>query len=147
MMPLIGGAADQIRDHVFAEVNYHASYEPKRAVRTDRWAYIRHFGGRRNPVLPNCDDGLSKDIWLKYGWHERPVAEEQLYDLVFDPNETRNIASDPASRATLADMRKRLDGWMRSTNDPLLKGPVKAPPGAMVNDPNGVSPKEAPRPA
>ena len=148
MMPLLRGEKQEIRDELFAEVNYHASYEPKRAVRTGRWKYIRRFGGRRTPVLPNCDDGLSKDIWLNYGWRQRPVDAEQLYDLVFDPNETRNVAADAESREALEDMRARLDRWMRSTGDPLLKGGVvKAPAGAVVNDVDGISPKEPVRPA
>lgn len=80
----------EIREELFAEVNYHAAYEPKRAVRTQRWKYIRNFSDRTKPVLPNCDDGLSKDIWLQYGWKNRPVDREQLYYLVFDPNERHN---------------------------------------------------------
>ncbi|MDZ7637591.1 MAG: sulfatase [Bryobacterales bacterium] len=148
MMPLIRGEKEAIRDQICAEVNYHAAYEPKRTVRTDRWAYIRRFGDHATkPVLPNCDDGLSKDIWLEYGWRERPQDEEQLYDLVFDPNETRNMAKAPEAREALAEMRKRMEQWMQSTNDPLLKGPVKAPAGAKVNDPNGTSPREAVQPA
>jgi hypothetical protein len=31
---------------------------------------------------------------------------------------------------------------MHRTNDPLLNGPVKAPDGAVVNDPDGTSPRE-----
>lgn len=147
MLPLMSGARGKIRDEIHAEVNYHACYEPKRAVRTARWKYIRNFGDRRKPVLPNCDDGLSKDIWLKYGWRDRTIEPEQLYDLVFDPNETSNRAADPAAREALADMRARLDRWMRTTDDPLLKGPVKAPPGAVVNDVDGTSPREPVQPA
>jgi N-sulfoglucosamine sulfohydrolase len=40
-------------------------------------------------------------------------------------------------------MRSRLHSWMVATNDPLLRGPVEAPSGAIANDPNGISPKEA----
>jgi len=142
MMPLIRGEADQIHDEIFAEVTYHAAYEPQRAVRTQRWKYIRRFDGRSRPVLPNCDDSPSKDVWLQHGWRERPVAPEQLYDLVFDPNETCNLAGDPSMGAVLEEMRGRLDRWMHATNDPLLQGEVPAPPGARVNDPDGLSPRE-----
>jgi N-sulfoglucosamine sulfohydrolase len=142
MMPLIRGEAREIHDEIFAEVNYHAAYEPQRAVRTRRWKYIRRFDGRRGPNLPNCDDGPSKSTWLENGWRDRPVDAEQLYDLVFDPGETRNIAADPHAAADLEDMRRRLDRWMRATADPLLRGPVPAPSGAKVNDPEGTSPNE-----
>jgi hypothetical protein len=93
-------------------------------------------------VLPNCDDGPSKDVWLEAGWRDRVIPGEELYDLVFDPNETRNLAADPACSAAGQDMRARLDRWMRETADPLLKGPVPAPHGAEVNDPDGLSPQE-----
>ena len=147
ILPLIRGEKNEIDDEICAEVSYHASYEPMRTVRTRRWKYIRRFDGRRRPVLPNCDDGLSKDAWLESGWRDRPVEAEQLFDLVFDPGETRNMAGDPAMRGTLEDMQARLERWMRSTDDPLLQGPVKAPAGAVVNDPDGVSPRETVRPA
>jgi N-sulfoglucosamine sulfohydrolase len=142
IMPLIRGERDQIHDAIYGEVTYHAAYEPKRAVRTLRFKYIRRFGDRTSPVLPNCDDSLSKDVWLGGGWGEQEMEMESLYDLVFDPNETHNLASDPAMADTLAEMRARLDRWMAETDDPLLHGPVPAPSGARVNDPNGLSPRE-----
>ncbi len=145
LLPLIRGEAKEIHEEIFAEVNYHAAYEPKRAVRTHRWKYIRHFDGRKHPNLPNCDDGLSKSYWLEMGWKGRGVEQEQLFDLVFDPNETRNVAGDAAARGTLQEMRERLNQWMHRTNDPLLRGPVAAPHGATANDPDGVSPKETPK--
>jgi N-sulfoglucosamine sulfohydrolase len=42
----------------------------------------------------------------------------------------------------LREMRQRLDNWLQRTDDPLLRGAVKAPHGAVVNDPNGTSPQE-----
>jgi N-sulfoglucosamine sulfohydrolase len=145
LMPLMRGEAQEVHEEIFAEVNYHAAYEPKRAVRTRRWKYIRHFDGRTRPNLPNCDDGPSKTYWLENRWRDRPVDSEQLYDLVFDPNETRNAAGDPQARAALEEMRGRLTRWMRATDDPLLRGPVSAPPGATANDPEGISPNEQPK--
>jgi arylsulfatase A-like enzyme len=142
MLPLVRGTAKEINEEIFSEVNYHAAYEPKRAVRTKRWKYIRHYDGRQHPNLPNCDDGPSKALWVENGWRDRTVDKEQLYDLMFDPNEVRNIAADPAASGALGEMRGRMDRWMKATDDPLLRGPVKAPKGATANDPDGTSPKE-----
>lgn len=142
LMPLIHGETGEINDEIFAEVNYHAAYQPMRAVRTGRWKYIRRFGDRAHPVLPNCDDGPSKSLWLEYDWRGRVVAQEELYDLIFDPQESRNVAADPSLNTALSEMRGRIDRWMRATQDPLLRGPVKAPSGATWNDPDGISPRE-----
>jgi arylsulfatase A-like enzyme len=143
LLPLVRGEAEEIHDAIFLEVTYHAAYEPMRAVRTKRWKYIRRFGQRRHKIIPpNCDDSPSKSLWLEHGWRVYPVADEQLYDLVFDPNEGGSVAHDPRHSAVLDEMRERLDRWMRQTDDPLLKGDVPAPPGAKVNDPDGLSPRE-----
>ena len=81
-------------------------------------------------------------MWLQHGWQDRYVAPEQLYDLIFDPNETHNLVGDPATAAVLEEMRDRLDRWMRDTADPLLGGPVPATPGAELNDPDSTSPRD-----
>ena len=142
LMPLVRGQAEAVNEAIYAEVTYHAAYEPMRAVRTKRWKYIRRFGSRRTPVLPNCDDSPSKTVWLEHGWAERPLVREELYDLVLDPQERTNLAGIPAFAGALEKMRGRLEGWMQRTQDPLLAGPVPAPRGARVNDSDGVSPKE-----
>jgi hypothetical protein len=111
-------------------------------VRTPRWKYIRRLEDRSGPVLPNCDDSPSKEVWLRHGWRDRAPDSEQLYDLIFDPNEAHNLVGDPSMEAVRDYMRDRLERWMRATDDPLLHGPVPAPPGALVNDPDGLSPSE-----
>jgi N-sulfoglucosamine sulfohydrolase len=142
ILPLIKGEKHEINEEVFAEVNYHAAYEPKRAVRTNRWKYIRRYGDRTTPVLPNCDDGLSKSVWLEYDWKHQQLPAESLYDLIFDPTEHHNLIGDPSAKEAHREMSERLDRWMKRTNDPLLHGPVPAPHGAQVNNPSGLSPKE-----
>jgi arylsulfatase A-like enzyme len=142
LLPVLRGETAEANQEIFAEVNYHASYEPQRAVRTARWKYIRRYDDRAVPVLPNCDDSPSKTLWLDHDWRHQPVAREQLNDLVFDPGEQNNLAGDRRAEAARAEMRGRLDGWMRRTDDPLLKGPVAAPPGAKVNPMDGTSPQE-----
>lgn len=145
MLPLIRGEAEEINEEIFAEVTYHAAHDPQRAARTRRWKYIRRFDDRDRPVLPNVDDSPSKDLWLRHGWGERPIASEQLYDLIFDPAEACNLAGEPAYTGPFIEMRDRLDRWMRATDDPLLRGPVPPPSGALLNDPDGLSPGETPR--
>jgi len=140
--PLLAGRTDRVRDEVFAEVNYHAAYEPQRAVRTDRYKYIRRYLDRDRPVLPNIDDSSTKEIWLANGLGDRRVPREQLYDTIFDPNEACNVADDPAAADVLDEMRDRLDRWMRATDDPLLSGPIPAPPDALVSEPDDISPND-----
>ena len=141
ILPLLRGEAASIRDEVFAEVNYHAAYEPKRALRTDRYKYIRRYDQRESPVLPNIDDGLSKDECLAHGFARRAPLSEQLYDTFFDPTESHNLAHQPDRAAILQEMRSRLDGWMQATADPLLQGHIPAPKGALLNNPDDSSPR------
>jgi N-sulfoglucosamine sulfohydrolase len=142
LLPLVRGEAVEVRETLFAEMNWHAAYEPQRAVRDKRFKYIKRFGERAKPVLANCDDSPSKTVLLEHGWADREVPSEQLYDLVFDPNEADNVAGKPAYADTLVQMRERLDRWMHETADPLLHGELKPPPGAEVNDPDQLSASE-----
>ena len=145
ILPLVRGQAEQINEEIFSEVTYHAAYEPMRCIRTARYKYIRRFGDRRRPVLANCDDSPSKDLWMRHHWRDRPVPQEELYDLVFDPNESCNLAGDEARAKELAELRRRLEQWMTRTNDPLLAGFVAPPPGAIVSDSDDVSPRDVDR--
>lgn len=140
LMPLIRGERDEIRDWLTGEVTFHAAYEPGRAVRSKRWSYVRRFGSKRTPVLPNCDDGPSKTLWLDHGWRAQQLDQEALYDLVFDPAESRNVLAQHRKEAD--HWRGLLEQWMHDTNDPLLKGDVPPPPGSRVNNPGGISPRE-----
>ncbi|HOJ22898.1 MAG TPA: sulfatase [Armatimonadota bacterium] len=147
LMPLVTGDAESVRDEVFAEVNYHAAREPMRSVRTARYRYIRRYEVHPHPVLPNCDESVSKRELLRYGWRERPQQEEALYDLIFDPNEACNVAKDPLYADALAEMRARLNRWMRETEDPLLTGRMEPWPGMASNPVDGNSPQEEAGPA
>jgi arylsulfatase A-like enzyme len=140
MLPLVRGEVDKIREQTYAEVNYHCPYEPMRSVRTMRWKYIRRFSEYGYPMLANIDNSPSKDLLMEHGFGKRPVASEELYDLIYDPNEACNRASDPAFAEVLSDMRQRLGAWMEATDDPLLSGPIPPPEGAVCSEPTDVSP-------
>jgi N-sulfoglucosamine sulfohydrolase len=123
-------------DAIFAEITYHAAYEPQRAIRTPRWKYIRRYGDRRRPVLANVDDSPTKDALLARGWGERAIPTEQLFDLAVDPGEGTNLAADAGCAPVLAGLRTRLERWMDETDDPLVDGPVAPPAGARLNTPD-----------
>ena len=139
LMPLIRGEVDHVHEQVFTEFTYHAAYEPQRAIRTERWKYIRRFGSYPYTVLANCDDSAAKEVFVEAGWGDQLVEPEQLYDLVFDPHEERNLVDDPRAAEPLTQMRQRLERWMKETEDPLLEGTVTAPEGCEFNLPNQLS--------
>jgi len=138
LRPLVDGRAEAIHDEIFASVNYHACYEPQRCVRTARYKYTRRFGDRDKPVLPNVDDSPTKRLFLDQGWF--PEDREGLYDLLHDPHEMRNLLHDPAHAETLNDLRGRLRDWQQRTGDPILDGPIPAPPEAVFNEIDSSSP-------
>lgn len=143
LLPLLREETTDVNDAIFAEMTFHAAYEPQRAVRTRRFKYIRRFDDEHvGVVLPNVDDGPSKDVLLDGGWAERPIPPEQLYDLLFDPGELVNRVPDPAYAEALEELRERLARWMEETDDPLRHGHVQPPDGALVNARHQRSPRE-----
>jgi len=143
MMPLFGGTKDSIRNEIFAEVTFHAAYEPMRCIRTRRYKLIRFYD--ECGTLPcNIDDSLSKSFLMKNGLlkHSQERGHEMLFDLYLDPVERINLAGDPQYESIHADLSTRLESWQNTTADPLLKGEVPLPDGAIVNKPSCISPQE-----
>ncbi len=138
LLPLVKGEASELHEELFFEVNYHAAYNPMRAVRTKNFKYIRRFDDRDKPILVNCDNGESKSYLLDHDWANKNIVNESLYDLQFDPNEMNNLANDVAYRSELTKMRERLENWMKETNDPLVSGFVAAPEGANICDADNI---------
>jgi len=123
-LPLLSGGDYTPNDCVFAEKTYHDIYDPTRAVRTERYKYIRYF---EVCVLHDLRSAtVLRSHYLKDGSLLRTDVEE-LYDLDADPWEQNNLARDPAHQQVLEELRRRLGRWMRATDDPLLKGPVTSP--------------------
>ncbi|MFZ4766654.1 MAG: sulfatase [Roseimicrobium sp.] len=105
--------------------------ERLRSVRTEQFLYIRNFHPQRPHLQPNAyKDGKSIVQQLRTLHAEgklearseallfsptRPV--EELYDWKADAWQVSNLAADPAHRATLEQLRARLDQWMVETQD------------------------------
>ncbi|PCJ62290.1 MAG: sulfatase [Planctomycetota bacterium] len=135
MMPLMRGEYEEVNEHIFTEINYHGGYDPTRAVRTQRYKYIKHF---KTPNFPartsNQRKGPTLELWIEKGWRERPYPNEELYDLFFDPNEADNLAEKPAFLNILNSMQGRMQRWMEYTSDPLLAGEVPQPQEGTIYD-------------
>lgn len=133
------------REIIPSESNFHAAYEPMRGIRTERYKYIKRYDGREQPVLPNMDDGPSKDYLLESGWLEWPRDQEMLFDLVFDPSEAHNLIGDPTFSGVRDRLSTELFSWMKKTDDPILEtGFIGLPDHCVVNDPDGASPNDTP---
>ena len=140
LLPLVRGDVTEIHDEIFAEVTYHAAYEPQRAVRTTRYKYMRRYDDQHpGKVLANLDDSLTKDVLLEAGWGDVDPPREALFDLWLDPSEGTNRIDDPALTEVTEDLRGRLHDWMVRTEDPLLDGPVPPAEGTVVNTVDQVS--------
>jgi N-sulfoglucosamine sulfohydrolase len=141
MLPLAADPTARIRDRVFGENSYHAAYEPKRTIRTERFRYTRRYDERRNPVLPNIDNSLSKWLWVANGYADHVLAGEELFDTLFDPNENVNLVEDPDFQGVREQLSAELTENMRRTCDPLLDGAVPLPPGIRDTPPDCYDPR------
>jgi len=112
------------RDHVFAEITWHDTYAPMRAVRTERFKYVRSFWHNPRVFLPNdvYASLAGREVRGRYGRPSR-VCEE-LCDLDFDPHEQENLAADETYEQVRTRLASTLATWMHETDDPILDGPV-----------------------
>lgn len=146
LAPLLEGKVDKVRSELFAEVSYHAAYQPLRCIRTERFKLIRAYdNGHNGPVPANIDDGPSKTFVIEAGLLQEKREEVMLFDLYLDPVERVNRVGDERYRSVFEELSARLDAWMEETDDPLLAGGVvPKPEGAVVNAVTALSPKERP---
>jgi arylsulfatase A-like enzyme len=140
-LPVVRGETGAVRDHLVAEITYHAAYDPARCIRTDRYKYVRCFADLPQMVLPNVDDSYSKTVLTDAGLPSGPRPREMLFDLVADPQEFENLAARDEYADTRRDLAARLQNWMEQTQDPILSGDVPLPPGAHVTPPDQYDPK------
>jgi arylsulfatase A-like enzyme len=122
LIPMLTGAQTEWRDALFSEIGH------TRAVSTERWRYIAVRYPPR--VQKQIDDGTlghppyhmdssldlqkrAMELWPHYS------ELDQLYDLEDDPQEQKNLAGDPGHADRLAEMKLRLDEWLKTFNRPF----------------------------
>ena len=122
--PFLGPDAEP-RDYIYATRDrYDTAYDLIRAVRDDRYKYLRHGypGTSQFKWVPYRDKHQgNQDVWRVAAageldetaqrlFDQRPA--EELYDTQADPWEINNLARDPAHRDTLRRLRAELDEWL-----------------------------------
>lgn len=117
----------QASDQVFGEITYHDYYDPRRSVRTDRFKLIINFSSAPGFMDPSQSWGRRCSPVDVDHPHESTHPLLELYDLVSDPFELIDIAAEPRYSDVIADLTRRLAGWMSQTGDPLLDGAVLSP--------------------
>ncbi|MEA5026132.1 MAG: sulfatase [Erysipelotrichaceae bacterium] len=128
------------RKYVYAEVNFHTSYEPIRCVRDDRYKYIRYYDEHWTKLnLSNMDECYPKSFLLKNGMPEEVKPAEALYDTYHDPLESRNLLNDGRYQSVLNRLKEELYSFQKRTNDPILNGPLPVQANYKVNKPDCIA--------
>jgi len=125
------GRVDPSRDHVTFGRERHGFSWPCRALRNDRYLYIRNFAPDRLDGLV-ADGSPSKSFLIEHADDPQyrrfyqlafgPRPAEELYDVRNDPDQIRNLAGQPEHAAALKQMREALESELKRTADPRILG-------------------------
>ena len=137
----LGPGKPPARDYVVAHRDrMDEAYDMMRAVRDRRYEYIRNFypGRPYAQHIAYMEEMPTMREWRRlykdhmnalgpgYGTALNPVQllffspekpPEELYDVVEDPHEVKNLADSPRHQDVLARMRQALDTWRSETAD------------------------------
>ena len=137
------GRVEPARDHVILARERHTPWRagrvgyPMRAVRTDRFLYIRNLEPERwpagdPPILGEVDPSPTKnfvrsckgdpqfDSYYRAAFAKRPP--EELYDLTLGPGQTVNLAGRSEHAAVQESLAALLDRRLLATADPRALG-------------------------
>ena len=121
------------RQHVFlARDKMDSTHDAMRAVRTERFKYIHNlmperaycqlneYKERQYPVLALLNvmhmKGELNEVQARFMQPKKRA--EELYDLIKDPFETRNLAMEPDHAEVLERMRSLVEDWRKQIDDP-----------------------------
>ena len=106
---------------------------PVRTIRTTEFFYSHNYHPERWPAgnpetgYRNCDASPTKDWILEnkgpfYDLAFAYRAEEELYDIVKDPECLKNLATDPKFAAIKKELREKMEGILKEEKDPRALG-------------------------
>jgi arylsulfatase A-like enzyme len=131
LSPLLKDPTARVRDFIFAERNWHDYAAHGRAVRSERFKYIRN-DDRDLPLTPPADAVRSPTFHAMRRLRDAgeltpaqracfvsPRPAEELYDVEADPHELINLAGDLKFAEVPGEMRRALSEWAHETKDIL----------------------------
>ncbi|WP_395742160.1 sulfatase [Prosthecobacter sp.] len=135
-LPVLKGESDHCRDYVFAQhttlgTNGALEAYPMRMVRDTRYKLIRNLAPQNTYTIGGIHQGEPIESWQSDAKTDAKLAArvqwlfkrpgEELYDLQSDPEETKNLAADPAFAETKAKLQAQLDSWIAQQGDKGLE--------------------------
>ncbi len=127
--PVLGDPGATVREFAFAEQNWHDYEAHARAVRSQRFKYIRN-AYTDLPLTPSADGVRSPTFQSMIRLHAagrlsaaqsvyfvQPRPAEELYDCEADPHELTNLIDQQRHAGVLEGLRAALDRWERETGD------------------------------
>jgi len=118
---VLEGSVTTHQDYVFGVmtnqgiINTHVF--PGRMIRSKRYKYIRNYNAME-VVERREKAGEDLSAFLRMGAEQHPgMPEEELFDILDDPEEQDNLAADPAYHATKARLKQKLQEWLVVQND------------------------------
>lgn len=135
LLPLLVGEDAERKERIlFTSKSYHDGYDPKRAVRSADYVYIRSYEQGPQLQLPGdlerseTRKGMSDE-------HLAPRAMEELYDRRSDPTELVNVIADPEHRDVVERYAQLLNEWLERCGDPVEHTSIApAPPRNRHSD-------------
>mgnify|MGYP000020605702 CR=1 FL=1 len=127
--PFLDPEAEPREYAVATRDRYDESYDMVRAVRDDRFKYIRHSRPgtpyrqwvpyrNRHPVMREIlERAAAGDLAGAEEWFAANRPAEELYDLESDPHEVDNLVGDPHYADDLDRLRAALDEWRDRVGD------------------------------
>lgn len=123
-----------VNDEIYAEINFHTSYEPIRCIRNKRYKYICYYDPTWNYYnLSNMDESLSKTFLMENGLRDMTKPMEALYDCYYDSHEVNNLIDKEELKPVVEELKNKLYQHMVKTEDPLLAGQLEVKPHYKVN--------------
>jgi len=135
--PLLEDSHASIREHVFAEHNWHDYQAHERSVRSKRYLYIRNAFADL-PGTPPADAVRSITFQAmrklrdrgelpaqQQGCFRAPRGAEELYDVEADPYQLTDLSGEAKYGRVLTEMRHVHEKWVRKTQDRVPEEPTR----------------------